>query len=118
MGDIPITLMHTPRTFLKVSAEQMKAMLEQLQQKRPQNEPAKPQRFQQRATDNTPESSVRVRMDRLDRLVDMVGELVIAQSSAADLDFTCRCFSTAVCFRWGGPDRDDAAFQVLISISK
>ena len=38
-----ITLMHTPRTFLKVSAEQTKAMLEQLQQKRPQNEPAKPQ---------------------------------------------------------------------------
>jgi hypothetical protein len=38
-----VTIMHTPRTFLKVSAEQTKAMLEQLQAKRPQNEPVKPQ---------------------------------------------------------------------------
>lgn len=38
-----ITLMHQGRTFLKVSAEQTKAMLDQLQKLRPQLEPAKPQ---------------------------------------------------------------------------
>ena len=37
------TLMHAGRTFLKISAEQTKAMLEQLQKLRPQPEPAKPQ---------------------------------------------------------------------------
>lgn len=38
-----LTLMHTGRTFLKVSAEQTKAMLDQLQKLRPQTEPAKAQ---------------------------------------------------------------------------
>jgi hypothetical protein len=36
-----VTLMHTGRTYLKVSAAQTKAMLDQLQKLRPQNEPAK-----------------------------------------------------------------------------
>jgi len=42
-------------------------------------------RTQQRManTEQSPESSVRVRTDRLDKLVDMVGELVIAQSMVA-----------------------------------
>ena len=35
------------------------------------------------ASESTPESSVRVRTDRLDRLIDMVGELVIAYSMVA-----------------------------------
>ncbi|HTZ19029.1 MAG TPA: chemotaxis protein CheA [Dissulfurispiraceae bacterium] len=37
----------------------------------------------QRKTPTEPDSSLRVRTDRLDRLVDMVGELVIAQSMLA-----------------------------------
>jgi hypothetical protein len=36
-----ITLMHTGRTYLKIPAEQTKAMMEQLQQLRPDAEPAK-----------------------------------------------------------------------------
>ncbi len=36
-----ITLMHSGKTFLKISAEQTKAMMEQLQQRRPNAEPAK-----------------------------------------------------------------------------
>jgi hypothetical protein len=35
------TLMHSGKTFLKVSAEQTKAMMDQLQQQRPNGEPAK-----------------------------------------------------------------------------
>jgi hypothetical protein len=39
-GEI-VTLMHTPRTYLKVAPEQTKAMMEQLQKSRPSAEPAK-----------------------------------------------------------------------------
>jgi two-component system chemotaxis sensor kinase CheA len=48
-------------------------------------EAAKPARNQQRSatSDNGSDSSLRVRTDRLDRLIDLVGELVIAQSMVA-----------------------------------
>ncbi|MEN6520397.1 MAG: chemotaxis protein CheA [Armatimonadota bacterium] len=49
-------------------------------------EVAKALRTQQKvaASESSVESSVRVRTDRLDRLIDMVGELVIAQSMVAE----------------------------------
>lgn len=48
--------------------------------------PAAPAAARQARTESTADATIRVRTDRLDRLIDMVGELVIAQSMIAGDD--------------------------------